>query len=156
MSERIGLWIVGAHGGVATTVAVGLSALKKGSVGDGGLVSQLEPFRKLGLIDWSDIVLGGHEIRRTDSVTEAFHLSGATPAISRELIIQCESELLEFDRNVRPGVLYNVGDTITKLASDGFVDPDRTAGAAITRIQADLQAFADAHGLERLIVLNLA
>jgi myo-inositol-1-phosphate synthase len=156
MSERVGLWIVGAQGGVATTLAVGLSALKQGSVGDWGLVSQLEPFQQLGLIDWSNIVLGGHEIRQTDSVTEAFRLSGVTPAISRELIIQCESDLHEYDRNIRPGVLYNVGATISKLASEGFVEPDRTAGGAITRIQADLQAFADAHQLDRLIVLNLA
>lgn len=156
MSQRVGLWIVGAHGGVATTVAVGLSALKKQAVENWGLVSELPPFKQIGLIDWSQIVIGGHEIRQTDSITEALLLSGYTPAIPRELIISVEAELREFDKNVRPGVLYNVGSTISKLASDGFVETDRTAGGAITRIQADLQHFVDHHSLDQLIVVNLA
>ncbi len=156
MSQRVGLWIVGAHGGVATTVAVGLAALKKKAVDDWGLVSQLSPFQNLGLLDWSQIVLGGHEIRRTDSITEACLLSGVTPAIRRELIIQCEHDLREFDRNVRPGVLYNVGETIGKLATAGYAELDRTAGGAITRIQADLQEFFERNELTQLIVVNLA
>ena len=93
MSKRVGLWLIGAHGGVSTTVVVGLAALKLKLVDDCGLVSQLEQFSDLDLIDWNQIVMGGHEIRKTDSRTEAFLLSGTTPAISRELVIQCETEL---------------------------------------------------------------
>ena len=156
MPLRVGLWIVGAHGGVATTVAVGLAALKLKAVDDCGLVSQLAPFKKLGLIDWSQIVIGGHEIRKTDSLKEAFQLSGITPAINRELIITCESELRKLDENVRPGVLYNVGETIRKLADNGFVNEDETARRAITRIQTDLQEFINRNNCDRLIVVNLA
>jgi len=156
MSKRVGMWLVGAHGGVSTTVAVGWAALKLKLTDDCGLVSQLKPFAGIGLIDWENIVLGGHEIRDTDSRTEAFQLSGVTPAINRELVIKCESELAEFDKNVRPGVLYNVGDTIRKLSDDGFVDEDATARAAINRIQADLVEFANNHDLEKVIVINLA
>jgi myo-inositol-1-phosphate synthase len=156
MSQRVGLWIVGAHGGVATTLAVGLAALKKGLVDNRGLVSELDGFQNLGLIEWSEIVLGGHEIRKTDSLQEAFQLSGVTPAIHRELIIACEDELRALDRQVRPGVMYNVGETITKLADQDYVKPDQTARAAISRIQHDLQEFAQRHELENLIVVNLA
>ena len=156
MSKRVGLWLVGAHGGVSTTVAVGLAALKLKLVDDCGLVSQLDQFKGLGLIDWSDIVLGGHEIRRTDSLTEAFQLAGVTPAINRELVIKCEGELTAFDKNVRPGVLYNVGDTIKKLSDSGFVNEDSTARAAVDRIQADLAEFVTNHSLDQLIVMNLA
>ncbi len=156
MSQTVGLWIVGAHGGVATTVAVGLAALKLKAVDDCGLVSQLDTFKELDLIDWSNIVLGGHEIRDTDSVTEALLLAGVTPAINRELIIKCEAELKSLDKNVRPGVLYNVGETITKLSDDGFVDQDQTARGAIDRIQADLDEFAKNNGCDQVIVINLA
>ena len=156
MSKRVGLWLVGAHGGVSTTVVVGWAALKLKLTDDCGLVSQLPMFSGLGLIDWKDIVIGGHEIRKTDSRTEAFQLSGVTPAINRELVIKCESELAEFDKNVRPGVLYNVGETIKKLSDEGFVDEDSTARAAINRIQADLVEFAANHDLEKVIVINLA
>ena len=156
MSKRVGLWLVGAHGGVSTTVVVGWAALKLKLTDDCGLVSQLPLFNEIGLIDWQDIVIGGHEIRKTDSRTEAFQLSGVTPAINRELVIKCESELAEFDKNVRPGVLYNVGETIKKLSDDGFVNDDSTARAAVDRIQADLVEFAANHDLEKVIVINLA
>ena len=156
MSKRVGLWLVRAHGGVSTTVVVGLAALKLKQTGNWGLVSELEPFSGLDLIDWSDIVLGGHEIRSTDSLTEAFLLSGATPAINRELIIKCDDELKAFDKNVRPGVLYNVGETIKKLSDQTYVQEDKTARLAVDRIQSDLVEFAANHKLDSLIVLNLA
>jgi len=156
MSKRVGLWLVGAHGGVSTTVAVGLSALKLKATENWGLVSELDKFSHLDFIDWSNVVLGGHEIRNTDSRTEALLLAGVTPAINRELIIQCESELAKFDKNVRPGVLYNVGDTIKKLSDSGFVAEDNTARAAVDRIQSDLEEFASEHSLDQVIVMNVA
>lgn len=156
MSKRVGLWLVGAHGGVATTVAVGLSALKLNVTENWGLVSELEQFSGLDLIQWSDIAIGGHEIRKTDALTEAFQLSGMTPAINRELIIKCESELKEFDKNVRPGIVYNVGDTILKISDQDFARKDKTARSAIDGIQADLKEFAKNHDLDQVIVVNLA
>lgn len=156
MSKRVGLWLIGAHGGVSTTVVVGLAALKLKLVDDCGLVSQLEQFSDLDLIDWNQIVMGGHEIRKTDSRTEAFLLSGTTPAISRELVIQCEAELAEFDKNVRPGVLFNVGETITKLATAEFVNQTETPQSAIDQIQSDLLEFKENNELDQVIVLNLA
>lgn len=156
MSKRVGLWLVGAHGGVSTTVAVGLAALKLKITQSSGLVSELGQFSELGFVDWDNIVMGGHEIRKTDSMSEAFLLSGVTPAINRELIIQCEPELTAFDNNVRPGVMYNVGSTIEKLADEGFVATDQTARSAIDRIQADLMEFAEANELDQLIVINAA
>ena len=156
MSKRVGLWLIGAHGGVSTTVAVGLSALKLKATQTSGLVSELNQFSSLDFIDWTNIVVGGHEIRKTDSRTEALLLAGATPAISRELIIQCESELLAFDKNVRPGVIYNVGETIEKISDGGFVSQDKTARAAVDRIQADLSEFAQNNQLDQIVVVNVA
>lgn len=156
MSNRVGLWLIGAHGGVSTTVAVGLSALKLNATQTSGLVSELAQFASLDFIDWSNITIGGHEIRDTDSRTEALLLAGATPAISRELIIKCESELKAFDKNVRPGVIYNVGETIEKLSDNGFVSRDTTARAAIDRIQSDLAEFVQNNKLDKVIVVNVA
>ena len=156
MSKQVGLWLVGAHGGVSTTVAVGLSALKLQATQRSGLVSELDQFASLDFIDWSNIVIGGHEIRKTDSRTEALLLAGATPAISRELIIKCESELEAFDKNVRPGVILNVGETIGKISDKDYVSSDDTARAAIGRIQSDLTEFAQSNQLDQIIVVNVA
>ena len=40
-SSRVGIWLIGAKGGVASTAIVGLAALRRGLVGSQGLVSQL-------------------------------------------------------------------------------------------------------------------
>jgi myo-inositol-1-phosphate synthase len=61
--RKLGLWIIGARGGVAATVCVGLSALKKGLADNQGLVSQLPYFSKLDLASFGDFTIGGHEIR---------------------------------------------------------------------------------------------
>ena len=156
MSKRVGLWLVGAHGGVATTVAVGLAALKLKLTENWGLVSELDQFSKLDFAAWDSMVLGGHEIRKTDSLSEAFLLSGITPAINRELIIKCEQELAAYDANVKPGVIFNVGDTIKKLSDPDLVQQDDTARLAVDRIQSDLSDFVAKHELDHLIVMNLA
>ena len=70
-SEKIGIWLIGAWGGVSTTAATGLAALQKGIAEETALVSSLPRFEKLELADWSQFVVGGHEIRDTGFVAEA-------------------------------------------------------------------------------------
>ena len=52
MSRRVGLWLIGAHGGVATSVAVGLASLQRGLTDQCGLVSELPIFEDLNLVDF--------------------------------------------------------------------------------------------------------
>ena len=47
--RRIGIWLIGCKGGVATTAIVGLIALKKGLVATTGLVTALPEFAALDL-----------------------------------------------------------------------------------------------------------
>ena len=61
---RIGLWLIGAKGGVATTALTGLIALKKGLMQPIGLVTALPQFAGLDFLDWKDLVVGGHVISR--------------------------------------------------------------------------------------------
>ena len=61
--NRIGVWFIGAKGGVASTATVGLLALKKGLIDATALASELPEFKGLDLVDFKDVVIGGHEIR---------------------------------------------------------------------------------------------
>ena len=61
--RKLGLWLIGAKGGVATTVVVGLAALRKGLTESHGLVSALPQFAGLDFAGWNDFTVGGHEIR---------------------------------------------------------------------------------------------
>jgi len=82
----VGIWFIGARGGVAATAIVGLAALRQGLVGTAGLVSELPAFADLGLAEWSGFVVGGHEIRRDPLPAEATKLASESRAVDRELL----------------------------------------------------------------------
>src|ERR1700691_2743726 len=103
--SRTGVWVIGAKGGVATTALVGIIALKKGLAGNAGLVSALPQFAPLELVDWKDLVVGGHEIRPGRLFDEAMRMHNESRAIDADLILKCKAELDKIEKNLRPGTL---------------------------------------------------
>lgn len=159
MSDRkIGIWLIGAWGKLATSVAVGLATVQRELLDRSMLVSEQPRFSQLDLADWSQFVaVGGHEIRRTSLYVEARHLSAGSPAIAPEVLAQIEPELAAFDRNVRTGTLINVGTVIESQATTAALKlRSERPGAAVKRIAADIQGLAGAQSLEHVIVFNLA
>jgi myo-inositol-1-phosphate synthase len=155
--RKIGVWLIGAWGGVATTVVVGLAALKRGLTGTTALVSTQPPFDRLDLVDWSELVLGGHEIRDTSAAAEARLLLEKSHVFQPRLLEQLETDLAAFDNNVRPGTLINVGPTIHALAgSRALAFEGETASQALARIKADLHDFQQREKLDRVIVVNVS
>lgn len=156
--RKLGVWFIGAKGGVATTATIGLVALKKGLTDNVGLVTQLPQFAGLDFAGFSDIVVGGHEIRETTLHAAALQLVNESRAIDSELVAKCKADLDKIDKNTRPGTLWNVGATIEKFASSDLRTKSRreTPRAAIERIQADLQEFAQRNEVDQVIVLNMA
>jgi myo-inositol-1-phosphate synthase len=150
------LWLIGARGGVASTALVGLTALRKGLVGDAGLVSQLPRFAHLDLVEWKDLVVGGHEIRDVTLWGEAEKPSTESRAVDSSLLARCKGELEKIDRQIRPGTLLNVGPTIEKLAAPELRRRRERPRAAIERLQDDLRSFATEHKLAHTIVVNVA
>jgi len=152
---NIGLWLIGAKGGVAATTIIGLAALRRGLVPEWGLVSRLPPFQAIGLADWEDFVVGGHEIRDVSVVDEALRMATESRAVDRALVEQCRADLEAVDRRVRPGTIHGVGDTIERLASPAI--PRRESPReAVGRIRSDLAQFIDDHHLEHVVVVNVA
>src|ERR1700683_4178173 len=97
---RFGIWLVGAWGGVATTVATGLAALQNGLSERVGLVSELPKYAELDLADWKCFVLGGHEIRKTSYLAEARNLLDSSRVFSADLLAKAAPTLEAFDKNV--------------------------------------------------------
>ena len=56
--RRIGVWLVGARGTLATTVVAGARALARGLVGRWGLVTELPELRPLRLVGPEGAVTG--------------------------------------------------------------------------------------------------
>jgi myo-inositol-1-phosphate synthase len=153
---KTGIWLIGARGGVATTAIVGLTALKRGLVGDQGLVSRLPKFENLGLVDWKDLVVGGHEIRDSRLADDAGELCRVSHAIDEKLISRCKGELAKIDGNIKSGTLLNVGNVIQQLAAPAVRRKRESPRRAIERLQQDLRDFVADHGLDRLVVINVA
>jgi myo-inositol-1-phosphate synthase len=155
MSHRpVGLWLIGAWGGVASTAALGVAALSKKLIDTTSLVSANPAFAGLDLDDFSSMVIGGHDIRKTsyrDSVRE-LHLR--SNVFEQSLIDACQPDLDEWDKNVRPGTVLGAGPTIGKLVELPEVNRVATPRQAVARIQQDLRDFKDRHKLDQVVVVN--
>ncbi len=154
--SRIGVWFIGAKGGVASTAQVGLAALKKGLIPHAGLVSQLSQFAPLKLVDWKDLVVGGHEIRDVKLFDEARRMWTESRAISPELLDKVKVDLDKTEKLIRRGTVRNVGPIIRGLASDSVRQIQESPRQAIQRVQADLKAFAAEQKLAHVIVVNVS
>ncbi|QDU25971.1 Myo-inositol-1-phosphate synthase [Anatilimnocola aggregata] len=156
--RKIGIWIIGAKGGVAATVTVGLVALKKGLAPNHGLVTQLPQFAGLDLASFGDFTIGGHEIREVSLYDEVVQLVRVSKAIDAELVAKCKPDLDKIDKNIKPGTLWNVGNKIEQLATDDLrkLKAKETPRAAIDRVQADIQEFQTKNKLDQVVVVNLS
>ena len=155
--ERIGLWLIGAWGGVSTTVAVGLAGLQAGVAPETALVTSLPKFSRLKMADWSQFVIGGHEIRETNYAAEAEVLYQNSRVFDRDLLNAVAPRLAEWDKNIRPGTLINVGSTIEKFAGpQTMATRGEKPAAAIKRIRTDIEEFKKANDCAHVIVLYLS
>ncbi|MEZ6038202.1 MAG: inositol-3-phosphate synthase [Planctomycetota bacterium] len=157
--QRLGVWLFGAYGGLATTVVVGARAIARGLRGPQGLTTESDvardvPFRPLG-----DLVFGGHEIRNGDFGSAAAEIDARTGTLPGELRRALQKDLAADSKNVVTGVLANAGATISKLATGslaaGKSAPRATLRAQVTRLQADIRAFQKKHKLDRVVCVNL-
>ncbi|QDU81878.1 Myo-inositol-1-phosphate synthase [Polystyrenella longa] len=155
--QKIGIWLIGAWGGVATTTVTGLAALQQGLTPEYGLVSALPQFQNVGLADWSQFVVGGHEIRDTSYVEAAQHLHQNSRVFDAATLDKIEGTLKEFDSNVRPGTLMNVGPTITSLATGDVLNhKDETTSQTLERLKQDLVHFQKKNDLAHVVVMNVS
>ncbi len=154
--SRIGLWLVGAKGGVATTAITGLIALRKGWIDNTGLVTTQPKFKALELTDWKDFVVGGHDIRPGSLYDEAMRMHTESRAIDVGILEKSRQELDKIDKALRPGTIQNVGPTISQFADESIQKQKESPRQAIDRIQKDLREFIEANKLAHLVVVNVA
>ena len=156
-SNRIGIWFIGARGGVASTVTLGLAALQRRLIDTTGLVSGLAQFAALDLAPWDSFVVGGHEIREGSILDALERLHHDSRVFSAELIQSCRAELEAVDTRIRTGSLTNCGRTIAGLAGPALRDSaPETARQTIDRLQRDLREFQAKAEVDRVVVVNLA
>jgi myo-inositol-1-phosphate synthase len=153
--QRIGIWLVGAKGGVASTVILGLIAMQRGLAPHYGLVSDLPTFQATKLAAWANFVVAGHEIRAVSLVEETQRMAAENHIVAPSLVEQCRDGLEQIDSRVRPGTIRNIGRTISALA-DTVIPRQETPRLAIARLRRDMVEFASAERLTHVVVVNVA
>jgi len=153
---QVGLWLVGAKGGVATTVMTGLAAMARELVEPIGLLTETAPFQELSLVGCDKIVVGGHDIRSGKLIDEARRMWTGSRAIPPELLEATAGDLEAIEARLQPGTVLAAGDSIRALADPAVMAVAETPRQAVDRIRDDIRQFTDSTGVERVVVVNLA
>jgi myo-inositol-1-phosphate synthase len=146
------LWIVGARGAIATTLAAGVVAAQRGFMPLEAVLTETDPFRGLGLAPIGEIEIGGCDLAPgtlAESAKDVLAGVGTFPVAMIEAM-QPELERITITR----GILRGGGPTIDKLAGTHLAaGAAGTARELIDRILADLRAFSAG---TPTVVVNLA
>jgi len=156
MVERTGIWLVGALGGLATTVVVGARAIGRGLEGGIGLTTHGDAFEGLKLAAVGDLVFGGHDVRSESPLDAARAISSENGSIRPGLVEALAEDLEEYGARIRPGLALNGGEAIDELVEAEACLPTAPLEDQVGRVRADLAAFKADYALDRLIVFNLA
>ena len=138
--ERIGVWLIGARGSVATTAIVGARLIASGLAADDGMVTQSPDFDGCGLPPVTDLVFGGHDLATTPLVKRAEALAGERVLPAQGLAALVD-DLEAVDTRIRPGI-------DEAEAALGW--------APIERLRDDLERFRADQRVDRLVVVNVS
>src|SRR6266849_3550407 len=107
--RRVGVWFVGAFGGVGSTAALGLAALSRGLIDDTALVTALPMFRGLDLDRPGTVLNAGPTIARLADIPEA-----QRPETARSAIERIQADLQSFRETNRLDQVIVVGVASTE------------------------------------------
>ena len=135
--ERVGVWLFGARGSVATTTIAGAAALRHGGA-PVGLVTELPDLAGHGLVPIDRLMFGGHDIIGTPLVKRLERLiaGGVLPHGLNSLV---EADLAETEANL-----------VT------IEQHDVSQAEQIEAWAADIRAFAQRHQLSTVVAINVA
>ncbi|MEE9392206.1 MAG: inositol-3-phosphate synthase [Planctomycetota bacterium] len=155
---KLGVWIIGMGGGLATTVIAGTQLVAKGLVPATGIMTETEALSGFGFAALDDLVFGGHDVRPVDLYESAYEIYRETSTIPLEPLQEIRSELEVFQANLRLGTVVNCGDAISKIASRKAKTHSKqlTLAEQLKAIKADLKDFQSREGLRDVIVVNVA
>ena len=140
-NSRVGIWLIGAKGGVASTAIVGLGRPEAGAdrhrgAGQPAAAVSADLGWPIGAISSS----AGTKSAASRWSTKPCGWPPRAGPRSPTLVEQCREELEQIDRRIRPGTIRNVGPTIAALA-DADVPRDETPRQAIARLGRDMAEF---------------
>ncbi|GAA3279721.1 myo-inositol-1-phosphate synthase [Streptomyces lavendulae subsp. lavendulae] len=138
-SPRIGVWMVGARGSVATAAIAGAAAIVAGAASPVGCVTETPPLRDAPLPALADLVFGGHDVVDTPLSVRAGQLAEAG-VLPFSVLKALDTPLAAAELEIR----------------DGSARPGEPQSRTAARLAEDMAAFRDRHGLEQVVVVNVS
>jgi myo-inositol-1-phosphate synthase len=152
--NRIGVAIVGVNGAVASTVIAGVELMKRGLVPRIGMVTEKSDARIAEsiteLLDFApldSLVFAGWDLQFANVYEGAVHHK----ALPQHLLDQVRTEL----ERIQPWPAVFSSSYVEKLVGKNVV-PVSGYREEIAILERNLESFKKAHGLDRLIMVNLA
>lgn len=140
---KLGVYIIGARGNVATTAIVGQLAIAQGRMSATGMVTDGPEFRGIGLPGLQDLVIGGCDVSAMPLADKAVEI-GRTRIVPLDLARDLKAEIGAVDTRIQTIEGFKYGST----PRGGYL-------AELTRIEERLARFRADHGLTRVVVVNL-
>jgi myo-inositol-1-phosphate synthase len=153
--RRLGVWLIGAHGNVATCVVAGAAAIRRGLVDTTGLVTETPLLAGLPFASIDSLVFGGHEVREGSFARSAEEFGERNGLLTSELRRAIAADLRRADAEVRPGVLIDAPKTVLAMARPELRRSEPLS-KSIARLQRDIRGFAKRNRLDDVVVVNLA
>lgn len=154
--KRTGVWMIGARGGLATTVIAGAALLRRGACPSTGMLTGIEPFSRLPLPAVESLCFGGHEIHGGSLIEAAEALDRENRTLPRERLDLIRDDLAEADARIRPGTALGAGPAILKLARGGGQRAPGHGMDLVERLSADMAAFQRENRLDDVVVVHVA
>ena len=145
------LWIAGARGSIATTLAVGVLAAQRGFVPLEGLLTETEAFLALGLATLAGLEIGGCDLA-PGTLAQSTHATLA--GVGTFPVAMIDALMPDLERiAITRGILRGGGAAIDALAGEErAATASGSARQAIDRLVADIRAFARG---EPTVVVNV-
>lgn len=146
---KTGVWLIGAYGDIATTLIVGVTAIKNNLLSSNGLVTELSPMQELDLCDLNDLVIGGHDIIKNSVSKQAEAICETARTFSYSLLKDINPHLDAIDNNivVIPELAWDTNHVLQDTLS---------LNELCNKFRQPLLDFIAKHSLDHLVVVNVA
>src|SRR5688572_7625947 len=103
VSNKTGVWLIGARGGLATTLLAGVKLIGRGLVSPCGLLTETAPLHRVAFPKLADLVFGGHDVRKGTVYGTAFEIYRDTGTIPYDKLELIEDDLDAIDDDIKIG-----------------------------------------------------
>lgn len=152
---RLGLWLVGARGSIATCLVYGLYGLREGLLAPTGLCTARGPLAELGLRDFSEFVIGGHDVC-TRALSESARELVEHGILPPSLVEAASHWAAAYEARLRPGPLDGPDVGFADLDPRSARLSSRSPREQAQQLMADLREFREREALERVVVVYIA